>query len=75
MMYNNADLEKSSVTIVDLKKTEVHRWINKINGKCYIGSSVNLFNRFYLYFNLKAIRLNLTIYLIAKALIKRDEIA
>lgn len=30
-------------------------WTNLLNGKRYIGSSVNLTNRFYVYFNVKAL--------------------
>lgn len=72
VVYGNADLEKekSSATIANQKKAGVYRWFNKINGKCYLGSSINLSNRFYYYFNLKAMRLNLKISLIARALLK-----
>jgi hypothetical protein len=70
VVYGNADLEKSSATIANQKKAGVYRWVNKINGKCYVGSSINLSNRFYYYFNLKAMRLNLKISLIARALLK-----
>ena len=70
VVYGNADLEKSSATIANQQKAGVYRWINKINAKCYVGSSINLSNRFYYYFNLKAMRLNLKISLIARALIK-----
>jgi group I intron endonuclease len=35
------------------EKSGIYRWVNKLNGKCYIGSSLSLSTRFshYLYIN------------------------
>ena len=33
------------------KKVGIYRWINNENNNTYIGSSINLSNRFRLYFN------------------------
>lgn len=70
VVYGNADLEKSNITIGNKKKAGVYRWVNKNNGKCYVGSSINLSNRFYFYFNLKAMLLTSKNSLIARALLK-----
>lgn len=70
VVYGNSDLEKSNITIENKKKSGVYRWVNKINGKCYVGSSTNLSNRLYWYFNLKVMLANEKVSLIARALLK-----
>ncbi len=37
------------------KKIGVYRWINKINGNAYIGSSVNISVRMYTYYSLRSL--------------------
>ena len=37
------------------KKVAVYRWVNKVNGKYYIGSSVTLSVRMYTYFSLRSL--------------------
>lgn len=49
--YNNAELEKKSIIKQNRGKAGIYRWINKVNGKSYIGSSINLAIRFNVYFN------------------------
>lgn len=70
VVYGNSDLEKSNITKENKKKSGVYRWLNKINGKCYVGSSTNLSNRFYWYFNLKVMTTNEVVSQIARALLK-----
>lgn len=50
MCYDNAELDKSIIK-QNRGKAGIYRWINKVNGKSYIGSSVNLTIRFNVYFN------------------------
>jgi len=41
-VYNNADTQKSEILRDNTDQSGVYRWINKINGKSYIGSAVNI---------------------------------
>ena len=49
--YNNAELHKKYIIKENRGKAGIYRWINKINGKSYVGSSINLTIRFNVYFN------------------------
>jgi hypothetical protein len=51
VIYSNLELEKSSIYADNRDKSGVYLWKNKINGKTYIGSSVNLTKRLKNYFN------------------------
>ncbi|BDC33816.1 hypothetical protein EMPS_mp03 (mitochondrion) [Entomortierella parvispora] len=50
-IYSNADTMKQDILKDNFKKVGVYRWINNDNNKTYVGSSINLSNRFRLYFN------------------------
>lgn len=68
LVYDNADMLKAQVVLENKGKVGVYRWINKVNGKTYIGSSVNLGKRLGNYYSLNyIISSNM---LISKALIK-----
>jgi len=58
MTYSNAYIQKESLIEDNKGKAGVYRWINKKNGKTYIGSAVNLARRFYLYYNLEHLSKN-----------------
>ena len=47
VVYNDCELAKSLITIQNKHKSGVYMWTNKTSGKRYVGSSVNLSNRFY----------------------------
>ena len=49
--YNNAELLKKRIIKENRGKAGIYRWINNINGKSYVGSSINLTIRFNVYFN------------------------
>lgn len=48
--YSNADLQKSQIINENQGKAGVYRLVNLVNGKTYIGSSVNLAKRLKRYF-------------------------
>lgn len=33
----------------------IYRWVNKLNNKSYVGSTVNFYSRFYKYFNVRTL--------------------
>ena len=49
--YENADLDKLQIIKENTKKAGVYRWVNRVNGNSYVGSSVNLGDRFRQYFS------------------------
>ena len=54
--YNNADIHKFIIYEENRNKSGVYRWVNKINGKSYVGSSKSLSNRFSLYYSLNSLK-------------------
>lgn len=44
--YPNADIQKSVILKENEGKIGIYRWINKIHGQTYVGSSGNLSARF-----------------------------
>lgn len=51
--YNNAKEDKIRIFKDNKNKKVVYRWVNSINNKTYIGSSVNFTVRLYKYYSLK----------------------
>nr|UYL26217.1 GIY-YIG endonuclease [Cordyceps militaris] len=51
MWYKNCNLEKVQLLTNNKNKSGIYCWINNINNKIYIGSSINLTNRLYKYYN------------------------
>jgi len=51
-VYKNCRQEKSRILKENRNKVAVYRWVNNVNNKTYIGSSVNLSVRLYKYFSL-----------------------
>lgn len=49
--FTDADKDKLEILKISDKKTGIYMWTNNINGKKYIGSSVNLKRRFLEYYN------------------------
>ena len=49
--YFNADLEKAIIIKQNKSKSGIYRWVNVINNKSYVGSSINLGRRFKEYYN------------------------
>ncbi len=52
-IYPNADTDKLQILSDNKDKSGIYCFTNLINGKKYVGSSVDLRGRFYQYFNLK----------------------
>nr|YP_010608718.1 ribosomal protein S3 [Drechslerella dactyloides]WAN89798.1 ribosomal protein S3 [Drechslerella dactyloides] len=44
-IYINADTQNSLILKDNENKSGIYRWVNLINGKSYIGSSINLYRR------------------------------
>lgn len=51
--YSNCELEKSSILTDNKNKAVVYRWVNNINNKAYVGSSVNFSVRLHKYYSVK----------------------
>jgi hypothetical protein len=49
--YVNADLQKIDICKDNYNKTGIYRWTHIESGKSYIGSAINLSNRFKNYYN------------------------
>jgi GIY-YIG catalytic domain/NUMOD1 domain len=50
IIYNNSLLNKSNALRDNVDKSGIYRWVNRINNKNYVGSSVNLYRRFINYY-------------------------
>lgn len=50
-IYHDAFLDKAKIISDNKNKSGIYRWVNKVNGKSYIGSSVNLIVRFRCYYS------------------------
>jgi len=51
VVYDNADIDKIKFLADNRNKSGVYRWINKTNGKAYVGSSTSLARRFINYYS------------------------
>nr|ATI20483.1 GIY-YIG endonuclease [Juglanconis juglandina] len=51
IVYSNPGTDKLKILKDNQGKAGVYQWVSKINGKTYIGSSVDLYNRLRCYFN------------------------
>lgn len=54
-VYKNADTDKLQTLKENKHKSGIYRWINQVNSKSYIGSSVNLEKRFRVYYSINAL--------------------
>jgi hypothetical protein len=52
-VYKDADKDKLRIVSENKGKAGVYRWTNLLNGKFYIGSSVNLSKRFRDYYSIR----------------------
>lgn len=55
VVYENSHIYKAQILKDNQGKAAIYRWVNKVNGKSYIGSTVNLSVRLYKYYSLKHI--------------------
>jgi len=55
IIYPNADTDKFIIYAENINKSGVYKWVNKINGKSYVGSSLSLGNRFNDYYYLSSL--------------------
>src|SRR5438046_4391873 len=54
--YINPDKQKEEISRYNENKSGVYRWVNKINGKSYVGSSTSLSKRILFYYFLSSLR-------------------
>ena len=59
VIYPDTYLNKSSILKNTKNKAGVYRWVNKVNGNTYIGSSVNLGGRFRVYYDFSYLSLRI----------------
>jgi len=63
VVYANAELQKDQILKENRGKSGIYRWTNLINKKTYIGSSIDLRTRLYIYYSVKRIsNSNMVIY-------------
>jgi hypothetical protein len=55
--YANADASRSIICKENINKSGVYRWVNKVNGKSYIGSSMSLGNELTIYYSLNSLKI------------------
>lgn len=60
IVYENCDLDKVQILNDNRNKGGVYCWINNVNNKIYVASSINLTNRFYKYYSVKHLTLRKT---------------
>ncbi len=53
VIYSNCELEKNRIFVDNNNKAVVYRWVNNINNKTYVGSSINLSVRLHKYYSVK----------------------
>lgn len=60
VVYSDSFLNKSMILNSTKNQTGIYRWVNKVNGNTYVGSSVNLGRRFKVYFDFSylSVRIN-----------------
>ncbi len=54
--YLNPDKQKEEICRDNENKSGVYKWVNKINGKSYVGSSTSLSDRFSVYYSLSSLK-------------------
>jgi len=72
VLYTNADTQKVQILEENRGKSGIYQWKNNVNKKSYVGSSVNLGQRFSCYYNYKFISNPRFKMLIYKAILKYD---
>lgn len=60
VIYTDSFLNKSMILKDTKNQAGIYRWVNKVNGNTYIGSSINLGRRFRVYFDFSylSVRIN-----------------
>ena len=63
--FNNSEEQKETILKTCKGKSFVYRWVNKTNGKAYLGSTSNAKSRLSSYYDLKTLSIfNMPIYML-----------
>ena len=68
--YTNANLDKFIIYRDNIGKSGVYRWVNNLNDKSYVGSSISLSYKLNLYYSLYSLREVKGSIIIQRALLK-----
>jgi group I intron endonuclease len=68
--YNNANLDMLIVYRENIGKSGIYRWVNNLNGKSHIGSSISLSYKINIYYSLSSLREIKGSIIISRALLK-----
>lgn len=63
MIYSNPDTDKSKILTDNKGRAAIYMWIYNETGKRYVGSAFNLSKRMYLYFSIKYLERNKSMYI------------
>lgn len=69
VVYDNPDVEKAKILKENKGKSGIYLWTNKINGKRYVGSALDLRKRLLNYYNISYLLDRKDIMVIYKALL------
>lgn len=67
-LYNNADTQKKEILDDNRGKSGIYLWTNLISGKRYVGSSVDIRDRMYSYYNVKYLSFQKSMHICASLL-------
>jgi len=56
LSYDDAHAKKFIIFKENINKSGIYIWVNNINNKTYISSSISLTNKFYIYYDLNSLR-------------------
>lgn len=59
-LYYNSHIQKRQICLENINKCGIYRWTNIVSNKSYVGSCLNLFNRFKNYFSVPFIEYQIT---------------
>ena len=58
MIYNNADISKSTIIAENKEKSGIYMWTHIASGRIYIGSAIDLSKRLYRYYSVSMLKVD-----------------